>query len=417
MKIAFICQPFDNVDPSFRDSIAIWICEVARRLASSSNVIVYAKTKLWKKATFEEGVYYRFVTIAPDLILSKLIKPFFRLYYVKRPFFASCLSHLGYVLQVAIDLRKQKCDIAHVMNFSQFVPIIRALNPKIKIVLHMHCEWLTQLDRAMISQRLRKTDLVIGCSEYITTKIHDCFPQKRCQTIYNGVDVNYFVRRSNHNMNENDGRKRLLYVGRISPEKGLHVLLDAFQKVLKHYPQAKLDIVGPEWMAPREYLVALNDDEKMSCLASFYDNNPYRSYLAHLQKLLPPYVLSHVTFAGHVTHLQLLNHYHDADVYIQPSFSDAFPLPVLEAMANEIPVVATRVGGIPEAVIDVKTGLLVAPDDTGALAKAILHLLSNKDLRILMGKAARKRAVDLFSWEKVAENLFYQYKDIGKNHK
>jgi glycosyltransferase involved in cell wall biosynthesis len=127
--------------------------------------------------------------------------------------------------------------------------------------------------------------------------------------------------------------------------------------------------------------------------------------------------LSHVTFAGHVTHLQLLNHYHDADVYIQPSFSDAFPLPVLEAMANEIPVVATRVGGIPEAVIDVKTGLLVAPDDTGALAKAILHLLSNKDLRILMGKAARKRAVDLFSWEKVAENLFYQYKDIGKNHK
>jgi len=118
--------------------------------------------------------WFTFVSLALDKLgrfsLFKKIKAvvFFR--NVKRPLFASKLFYLTYVLQVARDLKREKCDIVHLHNFFQFVPIIRAFNPKIKIVLHMHCEWLTQLDRTMIENRLRKVDLIIGCSEYITEK-------------------------------------------------------------------------------------------------------------------------------------------------------------------------------------------------------------------------------------------------------
>ena len=68
-----------------------------------------------------------------------------------------------------------------------------------------------------------------------------------------------------------------------------------------------------------------------------------------------------------------------ADVFVQPSLSEGLPLAVLEAMANGLPVVATRVGGIPEAVVDGKTGLLVPPGDPAALAAALAAVLDADD--------------------------------------
>ena len=428
MKIALVHQPIGTISPSaLGGSIDIWIYEVARRLARSCDVIVYAKKgRHQKRVEYNQGVLYRRISTAVDewfpyisTAVDKLGRfPGFRnvrrpLFFrnVKRPLFASSLYYLTYALQVAKELRAEKCDIVHLHNFSQFVPIIRAFNPKIKIVLHMHCEWLTQLDRAMIESRLREVDLVIGCSEYITEKIRRRFPQfaKRCQTIYNGVDFNHFFSENNHSATKKNGVKQLLFVGRNSPEKGLHVLLDAFQIVLERYPQAQLEIVGPQQSAPIEFIVALSDDPKVSDLVSFYGG----SYISHLQGKLSSGVASHVSFTGFVSRRQLINCYRDADVFVFPSvWNEPFGMPPIEAMATEVPVVATRVGGITEIVEDGKTGILVEPGDASALAEVILSLLSDKDLRKSMGEAARLRVVELFSWEQIVENLLRQYKNI-----
>ena len=82
----------------------------------------------------------------------------------------------------------------HIINFSQLVPLVRFLNPKAKIVLHMECEWLTQLDPALIGPRLEKTDLIIGCSHFVTDKIRERFPHlaDNCQTVHNAVDPDKF---------------------------------------------------------------------------------------------------------------------------------------------------------------------------------------------------------------------------------
>lgn len=85
------------------------------------------------------------------------------------------------------------------------------------------------------------------------------------------------------------------------------------------------------------------------------------------------------------------------DMVALPSLAEGFPLAVLEAMAAGIPVIATPVGGVPEAMIDGETGSLVPPQDAGALAAAMTRLLDDQGMRIRMGRDARTRALQYFS--------------------
>lgn len=417
MKIAFITQPFDEVLPPNHNSIGILIYESARRLARSCEVTVYIKGGWFrKKETCEQGVRYQRIPVGLDKALQRLLACFSRFFNAKRPPYASKLYYRGYISRIGSILRVQQCDIVHIINFSQFVPVIRAFNPRIRIVLHMHCEWLTQLDRAIIERRLSKADLIIGCSDYITQKIRHNFPRFSgcCETVHNGVDSDRFVPRNDHNKAEKSDAKRLLFVGRVSPEKGVHVLLNAFQRVVQRYPQAHLEIVGPKKQLPFEYLVALSNDDKVAELASFYGGSSPYNYAHHLQDMLGSLnIARQVTFAGVVPNLQLLHYYRNADIFIFPSvWEEPFGMPPLEAMSVEVPVVATRSGGIVETVENGKTGLLVERNDVHALAEAILRLLSNEDLRQSMGKSGRKRVVEFFSFEQMVENFLRHYKNL-----
>jgi len=408
MKIAFVSQPWEYpLRDSQLGSIPTWTYEVAVRLAEKHDVTVYSRRSLSGKPVESDRQvrYHNF--FAPAFI--RIINLFSKFDDVKRPLFASRLYNLMYLTQVALDLRRQQCDIVHIHNFSPFVPLVRALNPQIKIVLHMHCEWLTQLDTATIEQRLRHVDLVVSCSDYITEKIRAKFPQfaHRCQTIYNGVNIEHFAPQSDRAKPPNR-KEKLLFVGRVSPEKGVHLLLEAWQKVISYYPDTELEIVGPEAITPLEYIVALSDEAKVKELARFYP----KSYLEQLQQMLPTALASQVKFTGFVPHSQLPELYLQADVLINPSLSEAFGMSLAEAMAVEVPVIAARVGGMPEVIEAGKTGLLFEADDVSGLAAAILHLLSNPELSQSMGKAGRQRVIELFSWERIAQNMLGQYERI-----
>ena len=394
MKIAFINQPTDTgVVPVRYGLSAIFTYQAARRLARSFDVIVYArKSHMQKKVEWIQRVQYRRVPV------------------FKRPYFTSTWHDLGYALEIANDLRMQQCEIVHIQNYSQFIPIIRAFNPTIKIVLHIHNDLLTQLDKVLVEQRLRKANLVISCSEYITNKLRISFPKiaSRCHTINNGVDIDYFVSNNDPNNSQKNEAKRLLFVGRVSPEKGVDVLLDAFNKVVGCHPEAQLKIVGPQSLPSIESAVAMSNDSK-SDLESFYSG----TYFSELLDRLSSSVVNQVTFTGNVLQSQLLSHYQNADVFILPSvWDEPFGMTLIEAMAVGVPVVATQVGGVKEIVKEGKTGLLVERGDASALAEAIVHLLSDEELRKATGQAGRQRVVQLFSWERIVENLLYHYKNI-----
>ena len=102
----------------------------------------------------------------------------------------------------------------------------------------------------------------------------------------------------------------------------------------------------------------------------------------------------------------------DLDVLVQPSRADNFPLAVLEAMAAGLPVVATRVGGIPELVVDGQTGLLVEPESPAALAEALESLAASRDRRLELGRLDRERARQEFSTERMAGRTVALYRDL-----
>jgi glycosyltransferase involved in cell wall biosynthesis len=422
LKIAFVNQPFLYTSfPNPTDSIGIVTDQIVRRLASTCDVIVYtpAKGKTLKKITeSHEGVNYQFVPTVSDKILLKILNKLPKTFTTKKPDYASSLYYLTYGLIVANELKKQKIDIVHIHNFSQFIPIVRSLNPKIKIAIHMHCQWLSQLDRDAIVRRLHHADLIVGCSEFITEKVRYQFPEfaSKCQTVYNGVDSHFFNKKVKDKSNDPNDIKKLLFVGRVSPEKGVHVLLEAFEKVVKQFPNVHLDIVGGIGTLPKEFIIALSDDDpKVANLISFYTADPLTgetlSYYEQLQKRLSSETAKKVTFCGSVSHKKLDKYYQNADVYINSSLSEALGMPILEAMAGSLPVVGSRIGGIPEAILNKKTGFVFESGDSEALAEALLRLLRDDNLRS-MGEAGYQRAVELFAWERIVEKLLYHYNNL-----
>jgi len=150
---------------------------------------------------------------------------------------------------------------------------------------------------------------------------------------------------------EAPGPARLLYVGRLAPEKGLEVLFDALRR---------MRAAG----APAPVLTIVGDD--------FFGS----TYGAELRRATEASDLAPaVRFLGHVPYGPRLLEIYDAhDALVLPSFTEGFPQVLLEAMARGAPIVATAVGGVPRLVKDGVNGLLVPPGDPAALAAALARL-------------------------------------------
>jgi glycosyltransferase involved in cell wall biosynthesis len=412
MKIAFINQPWTIAAPSRGgDSIGIWTYQVARRLASQAEITVYGAKSSDRADYLEEGIRYRGVTSKIDKLLTPLrILDRWGISNPKRPIFASGFYYGDFIQRVAKELSQQSVDIIHIHNFSYYVPIARRFNPKAKIVIHMHCEWLTQLDADLIAKRICDADSIVGCSEYITDKVCQKFPQlaDRTQTIFNGVDTSHFVGNDIYNNEHNPEQPNILFVGRISPEKGIHVLIDAFKEVVKRYPQASLNIVGSEAIAAKELIINISDEPHVTELASFFPG----SYLEKLKSQIPSDLAKQINFVGGTDQEKLLKYYWDADILVNPSLSEAFGMSLAEAMATHLPVIGARVGGMISVIDEGKTGLLVEPANPSALAKAILDLLGDRELRKQMGIAGNRRVKELFSWDKISEDLLSRYQKM-----
>lgn len=106
---------------------------------------------------------------------------------------------------------------------------------------------------------------------------------------------------------------------------------------------------------------------------------------------------------------ELRDFYHSIDLFVMPSRRESFGVSALEASATGLPVVASRFGGIPEIVTHGKTGLLVNPEDTEELGKAIVALAENRALRTEMGFTGRKNAEDKFDWRMSVKRMIEIY--------
>jgi len=412
MKIAIVNQPFDEILPPVQNSIGIWSYEAGRRLSDRHEVTVYGpytdavKQRGEGRTVLDHGVVFRFAVPAPGRLWSRIGRVWDRAFGPRRPIYASWMYFLDYCLQVAVQIRRSRPDVVHVHNFTGFVPVIRVLNPRVRLVLHMNGEWLSQLDARRMASRIAKVDAVFGSSDHITRLVQRRFPQyaDRCHTVYNGVDPEAFSVNRDRADSAAPNRPTLVFVGRVSPEKGVHDLLDAMSEVITRCPGARLEIIGPVGALPRSYIIDISDDELVAGLARFYD----RDYGETLHERVENGLAGHVEFLGSMSHDDVVRHIANAALLVNPSYSESFGMSLVEALACERPVVATRVGGMPE-IVDADAGILVEPDDSRALAAAITRLLSDAELRREMGAAGRRRVENVFAWSRVAAAAEQRY--------
>jgi glycosyltransferase involved in cell wall biosynthesis len=189
-------------------------------------------------------------------------------------------------------------------------------------------------------------------------------PPERLTVVFNGVDTDFFQPSPG---GRPQGPPVLLSVGRLVADKDHNTLLGAFGQLSNRHPEAELWLVG---------------------------NGPRRQFLE--QKVRDLGLPGRVKFLPGENDLR--HFYHQADLFVLSSQVEALPNVVLEAMAAGLPVVATRVGGVAEAVVPEATGLLVFPRDVTGLAAALGRLLDEPDTRRTMGQQGRERVLEHFSF-------------------
>jgi glycosyltransferase involved in cell wall biosynthesis len=433
MKIAFVNQPIDTIIPPNQNSVGACTYWVARPLAQSAEVVVYGLTdNHGNPADLAEsaGIDFRFFRATRlDKFLFSVQKKIAKLFPRSTPISTSRWLFPDYGRQVALDLKHQHCDVIHLQHCSQYAPLIRALNPRAKIVLHLHAEWFSQSNPAVLADRLSAVDLVTTVGNYVTDKTKRTFPlvEGRCETTYNGIDAQEFSREKDYQASRARRIKRILYSGAVSPHKGLHVLLDAFVTVARQDPNVVLEIVGPIGNYPIEENFDLRDRQTIRALAPFYSTTLWsllrskllrkpadrEGYLRYLKASLPADVAKRVSFLGMIPRSALVDCYYNADIFaFAPIWNEGFGLPPVEAMAAGLPVVTSRSGTVAETVVDGKTGFLVEKNNAEELAQALLVLLKDDDRREAMGRAGRQRALSRFSWDRIAEGMHRRYETL-----
>jgi phosphatidyl-myo-inositol dimannoside synthase len=230
--------------------------------------------------------------------------------------------------------------------------------------------------RRAISRLLRHARLVVACSEFTraTAQALGVAPE-RTRVLYPGVDATRFTADTRH-----PTPGTLLSVSRLADMyKGHDTVIRALPLVRAKVPHARYVIAG---------------------------GGPLRDYLARVAT--GESVADSVELLGDVTDDALLDLYRSADLLLTLSResptaggAEGFGIVCLEAAACGIPVVAGRSGGLPDAVLDGVTGILVDPHDLGAAAEAIVSLLKDPARARAMGEAGRKRVLERFTWEKV----------------
>lgn len=414
MKIAFVAQPFDGVLPPHQNSIGLIIYHTARQLAREAQVTVYLAQREGIGVQQLGNVTYRPVPTRGDHRLMSLARRIPGL-TDRTKLLSSSFYSLFYAVRVALDARIRSFDIIHILNFSQFAPLIKRFNRCSKVALEMQCEWLEQIDRTIIERRLRSVDLITGDSDHIVDGIRSALPKITIPvvTTYNGFDAERFTPLQEPDFGVGRRTQTALFVGRVSPEKGVHLLLEAFAKVLERLPTVRLVVAGPRTHLPLEYISGLSNDRNITQLTAFYDGTISTNYNDYIDKrAIELGIMDKIEFTGSLPQEQLPAVYRGASVLVNPSFSESFGMSLVEAMAVGRPVVGTRVGGMKEIVEHGVTGFLVESGDTKGLTEALVRLLTEPELAADMGRRGRERALERFSWPARTAVLKTTYDDL-----
>jgi glycosyltransferase involved in cell wall biosynthesis len=292
------------------------------------------------------------------------------------------------VYQLSRIIQRESVDVIHNNASLNITGFIVALISRTKLVWHLNDTGTPKIIRRIVSSVIAKyADVIIVASKQVA-EYH--FESKGVEhfVIYPPVEVKRFV----VNVDESKTRLKAEFklqeediivgtVGNINPEKGLEYFIKAAKLVKDHASRkgksVKFVIVGGMLDSQREYYNELRKLQKKLGLDSDLIFTGFRADIPEILALM--------------------------DVFVLSSISEGCPIALLEALASRTPVVATNVGGIPEHVVNKKTGIVVPSRDHNSIARAVIELVENPKERIKMEIQGRKRAKRLFSPKKCVE--------------
>jgi glycosyltransferase involved in cell wall biosynthesis len=273
-------------------------------------------------------------------------------------------------------LENQQTEILFVLAISTYAPLALAATRWLPVVVSLQGgepDGRFAAHPRVFRSLLGRAAAVTACATSLLRQARQLAPRAadRLTVIPNGVDVERFTSGASHR----HPRPYLLAAGRFTRQKGFDVLLEAAANV-QAIRNAQVDMLIAGDGAEEDRLRRLVDQHRLT---------------------------TSVCFLGAVDAERLASLYRGALAVVVPSRWEGLPLVCLEAMASGRPVVASNVDGIPDAVLDGETGLLVPPEDADALAAAIERLVGDPALADRLGAAGLQRARTAFSWPSIAE--------------
>jgi colanic acid/amylovoran biosynthesis glycosyltransferase len=282
----------------------------------------------------------------------------------------SSLRHAAYFAQAVVAGRLfEKAGIRHFhVHFSSTVGLFvtRLFPLTMSNTFHGPQEFVDP-EGFHLREKVEASKFVVAISSFGRSQILKCcaYPEwAKVELAYLGVDPGVFTAAE---PNRNCSPVELLTVARLAPVKGHHVLLDALDRLRASGHSVRLRLVG---------------------------DGPDRAELeAHAHRL---HLQEAVVFEGWCGQEKVRRFYAATDIFVIASFAEGIPVVLMEAMAMELPCVATYVAGIPELIENEATGLLVPASDTVALADAIARLIADPSLARRLGAGGRRKVLSAF---------------------
>jgi len=246
----------------------------------------------------------------------------------------------------------------------------------IELYYNVAATWM----RSWLRGTYRRASAVITITEKEKQFI-ESFTTSRIEIIPNAVHLPAPIERSS--AVSTDG-VRFLFLGRLAKNKGVFELLEAFATLSRSGNPVRLTIAGNSGVEEVRHWVKVHDLDGRVNVPGWVDGEEK----ARLFRL--------------------------ADVFVLPTYHrEGLPVAILEAMSYGLPVIATRVGGIPEVVVENETGLFVEPRDVRGLVEAMRRFASDAQMRHRLGQAGRKRAEDRFSLASVCARIKEVYRKVA----
>jgi glycosyltransferase involved in cell wall biosynthesis len=289
-------------------------------------------------------------------------------------------------------IKAEKIQILHTHGYrSNIIGLLVSTLLRIPIVTTIH-GWTAHTNSVKLYECLDRVilrffDKVIVVSDDIKNNLlNSRFHTHKIEKIYNTIDCK--IPKNEVSLDKTRKRFRLSRngklvgtIGRLSKEKGVHYLLKAGSEIIAKYPDVKILIIG---------------------------EGPERQNLETLAKQL--HISKNVIFCGFQENVT--EFYPLIDIVVLPSVTEGLPIVLLEALAYSKPIVATRVGGIPEVITNDKTGILVEPQNPSQLAEGIIRVLENSEDANRMASEGRKLVEEHFNSKDLSKKIEKIYQEV-----